>query len=46
MVEADRQLRLCGYEVFRFGGAELQGDGGADAVTAFFRRLFEKHRIP
>lgn len=46
MVEADRQLRLCGYEVFRFGGAELQGDGAAEAVAAFFKRLFEKHRIP
>jgi very-short-patch-repair endonuclease len=45
MVEADRQLKLCGYEVYRFGGGELQGERGKDAVRSFFGRLFEKYDI-
>jgi very-short-patch-repair endonuclease len=45
MVSADRDLRLLGYEVYRFGGKELVGDGAADAIARFFERLFEKHGI-
>lgn len=45
MVEADRQLKLCGYEVYRFGGGELQGEQGKSAVRSFFRRLFERYDI-
>jgi very-short-patch-repair endonuclease len=51
MVEADRALRIRGYEVFRFGGAEfLQTNGtGHDTVdkmiAAFFEQLFAAHRL-
>jgi hypothetical protein len=45
MVQADRDLRLLGYEVYRFGGAELSEESGESAATAFLRRLFQKHKI-
>ena len=45
MVAADRQLRLAGYEVFRFGGAELQDDAGKAIVVEFFRALFKKYGV-
>lgn len=45
MVSADRDLRLAGYEVYRFGGAELSGDSGKSLLQHFFSRLFEKHDI-
>ncbi|HVY31271.1 MAG TPA: hypothetical protein VHB79_32165 [Polyangiaceae bacterium] len=45
MVEADRQLRLHGYEVYRFGGAELQRESGPLLVEGFFKELFKKHNI-
>jgi hypothetical protein len=45
MVAADRQLRLAGYDVYRFGGFELQGKSGRLVVEAFFRELLRKHGI-
>jgi len=46
MVEADRQLRLCGYEVYRFGGAEfVDKDRVPSIVCNFFELLFRKHQI-
>jgi very-short-patch-repair endonuclease len=45
MVAADRELRLAGYEVYRFGGYELQGEGGRSLVEAFFRQLLRKYGI-
>jgi len=45
MVKEDRKLRLAGYEVFRFGGAELQGDSGVQLVESFFLDLFAAHSI-
>lgn len=46
MVEADRQLRLCGYEVYRFGGFELSDDDrGCGVATTFFEELLKKHRV-
>lgn len=53
MVSADRDLRLMGYEVYRFGGAELHIPRAndetrvrevRDLVEKFFARLFAKHR--
>lgn len=44
MVSADRELKLAGYEIFRFGGAELQGTADEERIAAFFRRLFEKYQ--
>lgn len=45
MVSEDRRLRLAGYEVFRFGGIEVQGESGRDMVERFFLDLFECHGI-
>ena len=51
MVAADRNLRLRGYEVFRFGGSEFTSPNGSvqeaadKLVKAFFEQLFAVHRI-
>lgn len=45
MVSADRELRLAGYEVYRFGANELVGDGAEARITDFFDKLFRLHRI-
>jgi very-short-patch-repair endonuclease len=43
--QSDRELRLVGYEVYRFAGVEL-GDANAEATTkAFFDVLFRRHSI-
>lgn len=42
MVQEDRALRLAGYEVYRFGGAELPDRPRApDLVTPFFDQLLD-----
>lgn len=45
MVSADRELRLAGYEIYRFGANELVGPGAAPTIERFFRRLFDRHGI-
>jgi very-short-patch-repair endonuclease len=45
MVSADRDLRLAGYEVYRFGGFELLREDGEAVASTFFARLFAKHNI-
>lgn len=45
MVAADRDLKLSGYEVLRFGGAELQGTSAPDLVKAFFETLFKRFNV-
>lgn len=45
MVAADRELRLRGYEIYRFGGYELSRNRTAEVAAAFFERLFAVHRI-
>lgn len=45
MVAADRDLRLAGYEVYRFGANELTGQGSAERIEEFFRRLLRKHGV-
>ena len=42
---ADRELKLCGYDVYRFGAYELQGDAGRRLVASFFDELFRKHGV-
>lgn len=47
MVAEDRRLRLAGYEVYRFGGTELQPDDleAEDRVRRFFVELFDRHHV-
>ncbi len=45
MVAADRKLRLAGYELYRFGGYELQVTNGEKVVKSFFIQLLEKYGI-
>lgn len=44
MVREDRRIRLAGYEVFRFGGSELQGADGERLVQEFFDELIARTR--
>jgi very-short-patch-repair endonuclease len=46
MVAEDRKLRLAGYEVYRFGGAELHPDDPDAPARAqrFFDELLDRHR--
>ena len=45
MVAEDRRIRLLGYEVYRFGGAEFTSPNAYQLITAFFDELFERHII-
>lgn len=45
MVGEDRRLQLAGYEVYRFGGYELQTEDAEHTVEEFFIRLFERHEV-
>jgi hypothetical protein len=45
MVAADRELRLRGYEIYRFGGYELSHNRTPEVAVTFFERLFAAHRI-
>lgn len=42
MVAEDRRLRLAGYEVYRFGGAELMKTGADQMLAEFFDQLAER----
>lgn len=44
MVAEDRRLRLAGYEVYRFGGAELMRDDASTMLVEFFDQLAERMR--
>jgi hypothetical protein len=46
MVHADRELKLSGYEVYRFGGYELMDEEvGSRIVKEFFEGLFKKYGV-
>lgn len=45
MVSADRELRLAGYEVYRFGANELVGENAESKIADFFEKLFRLHRV-
>ncbi len=45
MMAADREMRLSGYEVYRFGGAELHGEKGQRVVKEFFEELFRRYGV-
>jgi len=42
---ADRDLRLAGYEIYRFGANELVGNGATDVIARFFERLLKLHKL-
>lgn len=44
MVSLDRDLKLLGYEVYRFGGFETTNLNEAKIID-FFNKLFERHEI-
>jgi very-short-patch-repair endonuclease len=44
-VAADRDLKLAGYEVFRFGTEELQGEAARGLVKKFFDTLFKRYGV-
>jgi very-short-patch-repair endonuclease len=44
MMGADRQLRLAGYDVYRFGADELSAEAGS-MVGDFFEQLFKLHHV-
>ena len=46
MVKADRDLKLAGYEVFRFGAVELQAPTAKADVKLFFEALFRRYGVP
>lgn len=45
MVAEDRRLRLCGYDVFRFGGYELNLPRAGEHVLEFFQQLFVQRGV-
>lgn len=46
MVSADRNLRLSGYEVYRFGGYEFVNETSAlKMIDEFLNRLFKKYDV-
>jgi len=42
---ADRDLKLAGYEVFRFGAAELGSERAGTVASDFFRSLFSRYGV-
>ena len=46
MVAADRELKLAGYEVYRFGTDELNRNGSRQIVQRFFAALFNRYGVP
>lgn len=45
MAAADREMKLVGYDVFRFGAEELQSSTGRNVLMAFFGDLFRRYGV-
>jgi len=45
MVNADRLLKLDGYQVFRFGGYELKEESAFELIKEFWTRLYRKYDV-
>jgi len=45
LAAGDRELKLAGYEVYRFGGAELNPTDGPGLVGVFFEALFKRYGL-
>lgn len=46
MATEDRELRLGGYEVYRFGAHQLTQPGALVTLRTFFDRLLSRHGLP
>lgn len=45
MMSADRDVRLTGYEIYRFGADELVGAGSDALIQPFLLALTAKHLL-
>jgi very-short-patch-repair endonuclease len=45
LAAGERELKLAGYEVYRFAGVELQQEDTPRLVKTFFEALFKRHGI-
>ncbi len=45
MAASDRNLRFAGYDVYRFGAAELSSAAGPAVAREFFERLFREYLL-
>ncbi|NYT63380.1 hypothetical protein H0A66_13760 [Alcaligenaceae bacterium] len=45
LVHGDRELKLAGYEVYRFAGVELLAPDAPTKVKAFFDALFKRYGV-
>lgn len=45
LVAGDRNLKLAGYDVYRFAGTELTYNDASSKVKVFFDALFKRHGI-
>ena len=45
MVSEDRDLKLRGYNIFRFGGYELSTNSSETLIKEFIRKLFKNHAV-
>jgi len=45
LAAADRELKLAGYEVFRFGTEELRAESAPAFVKSFFEQLFRQYAV-
>lgn len=45
LAAGERELKLAGYEVYRFAGIELQQEDSRTMVKAFFQSLFARHGV-
>ncbi|WP_426749929.1 hypothetical protein [Myxococcus sp. Y35] len=44
-LQGDRELRLRGYEVYRFSHHEIMAHNGPQTIISFFDRLFRLHNL-
>ena len=45
MAAADRDLKLSGYDVYRFGASELLADDAQIRAVSFFHKLFRRYNL-
>ncbi|WP_241299081.1 hypothetical protein [Burkholderia stabilis] len=45
MVAGDRDLKLSGYEVYRFGASELLGNNAQASAVSFFHKIFRRYNL-